>query len=87
MFKDLFQIYKIGKDLGLSKKEVKSLSLFGNSKHPVLYIILMIVSIVATVILIFFLGILAFRRIYPSGALYSSVNEKDFKRNKGINLR
>ncbi|MBY8989551.1 MAG: hypothetical protein KGD58_02260 [Candidatus Lokiarchaeota archaeon] len=84
MIKNSFHLFQIGKELGLTKKEIKNLSLFGNTKHPFLYTIVMIVSIVAFGILIIFLGIQAFRKIYPSGTLYSTVKKEDFKRNKQI---
>ena len=82
MFKDFFQLYQIGKELGLNKKEIKKVFLFDNSKHFILYTILLIVSIVAFEILMIILGIQAFRNTYPSGTLYSTVKKKDFNRSK-----
>ena len=82
MFKDFFQLYQIGMELGLNKKEIKKVFLFDNSKHYILYTILLIVSIVAFGILMIILGIQAFRNTYPSGTLYSTVKKKDFNRRK-----
>ncbi len=82
MFKDFFQLYQIGKELGLNKKEIKNIFLFDNSRHYILYTILLIVSIVAFGILMIILGIQAFRNTYPSGTLYSTVKKKDFNRRK-----
>lgn len=84
MFKDFFQLYQIGKELGLNKKEIKEVFLFDNTKHSILYTILLIVSIVAFGILMIFLGIQAYRNVYPSGTYYSTVKKKDFKRRKRI---
>jgi len=69
-------------ELGLNKKEIKKVFLFDNSKHYILYTILLIVSIVAFGILMIILGIQAFRNTYPSGTLYSTVKKKDFNRRK-----
>jgi len=82
LFKDFFQLYQIGMELGLNKKEIKKVFLFDNSKHYILYTILLIVSIVAFGILMIILGIQAFRNTYPSGTLYSTVKKKDFNRRK-----
>ena len=82
MFKDFFQLYQIGKELGLNKKEIKNIFLFDNSRHYILYTILLIVSIVAFGILMIILGIQANRNTYPSGTLYSTVKKKDFNRRK-----
>ena len=82
MIKDFFQIYKIGKELGLNKKEIKSIFLFNNTKHSLLYTVLIIISIVTFGILIILLGIQISRNLYPSGTLYSTVKEKDFIKRK-----
>ena len=85
MFKDLFQIYKIGKELGLNKKEIKSIFLFNNTKHGILYTILLIISIIAFGVLVIFLGIQVSRNLYPAGTLYSTVKKKDFAKKSEIN--
>ena len=82
MFRDLFQLYQIGRELGLNKKEINSIFLFDKTKHSILYTALLIVSIVAFGILIVILGIQVAKNIYPSGTLYNTVNKKDFKRRK-----
>ena len=84
MIKFSFHLDQIGKELGLNKKEIKELALFGNTKHSILYTILMIVSIVAFGILLIILGKQIFSNIYPSGSLYSTAKKKDFKRRKRI---
>ncbi len=84
MFKGFFQLHQIGKELGLNKKEIKKIFLFDNSKHYILYTILLIVSIVAFGILMIILGIQAYKNTYPSGSYYSTVKKKDFKRRRRI---
>jgi len=82
MFKSFFQLYQIGNELGLNKKEIKEVFLFDNTKHSILYTILLIVSIVAFGILMITLGMQSFRNTYPSGTMYSTVKKKDFNRRK-----
>ena len=83
MFKDLYRFYEIGRELGLTKKEIKSLLLFGKSKHPFLYAILLVLSIFVIGILIY-IGISIERSTYAAGSYYSTVKKKDFKRTKRI---
>lgn len=82
MFKQIFQLYKIGKELGLNKKEINNLLIFDNTKHPTLYLVLLIIAIVATGIIAIILSIVISRNVYPQGALYSTVKRKDFKRKR-----
>jgi len=80
MLKGFFQLYKIGKELGLSKKEINKIFLFDNRKDPLLLKILLVIFIFS------FLGIFVLiilntfsEYIYPTGALYSTVKIEDFK--------
>ncbi len=82
MFKQIFQLYKIGKELGLNKKEINNLLIFDNTKHPTLYLVLLIVAIVGTGIIAIILSIVISRNVYPQGTLYSTVKRKDFKRKR-----
>ena len=82
MLEKLFQLNKIGKELGLSKKQINKILLFDNSRYPLLYKILMIITFVFVGVIIIILGIEASRHIYPAGALYSTVKIKDFKGKK-----
>jgi len=82
MIKDLIQLYKIGKGLGLSKKEVNKVLFYTNTKNKVilLVILLIIFSIVG-----YFIGLFIESTIsntYPSGTKYSTVKIKDFDRKK-----
>jgi len=82
MMKDKIQLFKIGKELGLSKKEINKVLIFGNSKHTLLYKSLLIISFIFFGIIIIILGIEASRNTYAAGTFYSTVKEKDFKGNK-----
>ncbi len=85
MLENFFQLVKIGKELGLSKKEINRVLLFGNSKYSILYILLIIATFIVVGIVIMILGILgiqASRDVYPAGTLYSTVKIKDFKEKK-----
>ena len=80
MLNGFFQFYKIGKELGLSKKEINKIFLFDNRKDPLLLKILLLIFIFS------FLGIFVLiilntfaEYIYPTGALYSTVKIEDFK--------
>ncbi len=82
MLENFFQLVKIGKELGLSKKEINRVLLFGNSKYSILYIFLMIAAFIFIGFVIIVLAINASRNIYPAGTLYSTVKIKDFKGKK-----
>ena len=88
MIKDIIQLFKIGKELGLNKKEINRVLLFDNSKRTLLFISLLIISFIFFGIIIIILGIEAILRIeasrntYASGTYYSTVKEKDFNGNK-----
>ncbi len=82
MLDNFFQLNKIGKELGLSKKEIYSVFLFNDSRYPLFYKILMIIIFIFLGIFIIILGIEASRHIYPAGTLYSTVKIKDYKTKK-----
>ncbi len=85
MLENFFQLVKIGKELGLSKKEINRVLLFGNSKYSILYILLIIATFIVVgivIMILVILGIEASRDVYPAGTLYSTVKIKDFKEKK-----
>ena len=85
MFENILLIYKIGKDLGLSRREINKILLFDNTNHPTLYLVLMIVGIIGAVIIgvaIVIFGIYLSRNTYPAGTLYSTISKKDFRRKR-----
>ena len=82
MMKDIIQLFKIGKEMGLSKKEINKVLIFDNSKHILLYKSLLIISFIFFGILIIILGIEASRNTYAAGTYYSTVKIKDFNEKK-----
>jgi len=85
MIKDIIEFYKIGKELGLTKREITSLFIFKNPRQGILstflYVLLLIIASVFFAILI--VGYIQLERnIYPTGTRYSTVKIKDF-RSKG----
>jgi len=82
MLENFFQLYNIGKELGLSKKEINRVFLFDDSRYPLFFKTLMIIIFIFLGIFIIIIGIEASRHIYPAGTLYSTVKIKDFKGKK-----
>ena len=78
MMKDIIQLFKIGKELGLSKKEINKVLIFDNSKYTLLYKSLLIISFIFFGTIIIILGIEASRNTYAAGTYYSTVKIKDF---------
>ena len=80
--KDLIQLYKIGKELGLSKKEVNKVLFYDNIKNKVILLIILIIifSIVGYFIILFIES--TTHNTYPSGTRYSTVKIKDFDKRK-----
>ena len=82
MMKDVILLFKIGKELGLSKKEIKKVLFYDNSKKN---IILLIISIIFFSIMGYFIVLIiesAIHNTYPSGTKYSTVKIKDFDKKK-----
>jgi len=80
MFDKIFNLYKIGEGLGLSRKEINKVFLFDNSRHSLLYKILLIIAVSFLGFLIVLVGIEISKHIYPAGTLYSTVRVNDFKK-------
>ena len=83
MIENIINIFKIGKELGLTKREISSLLFFKNSKHGTLSIILFIFLVVLTLatlaVLIVFAYIQIERNTYATGTYYSTIKNKDFR--------
>ena len=85
ILKDIIKLYKIGKELGLTRKEINGVLLFKN-RYPLVIVLILIV--ILTVFAVFFWNIALFlymrttEPVYPEGALYSSISIKDFKDKK-----
>jgi len=82
MMKDIIQLFKIGKVLGLSKKEINRVFLFDDKRYSLFYKILLIISFIFFGIIIIILGIEASRNTYAAGTFYSTVRIKDFNERK-----
>ncbi|MFX0002023.1 MAG: hypothetical protein ACFE9C_01150 [Candidatus Hodarchaeota archaeon] len=86
MIDTIFRIYKIGKELGLTKREISSLFFFKNSRGRTFSIVLLVLIIVITIttlsVLTVFVYILIERNTYPTGTKYSTVKISDFRLEK-----
>lgn len=85
MYKEIIQFYRIGKELGLSRREInKILFTRSNDRHSLRLslIILVIIASILIGVFIIFSGLSISRNTYPTGARYSTIKGKDFKRNK-----
>lgn len=80
--KDLIQLFRIGKELGLSKKEVKKALFQGNRKNKIIFLILLIIVFSIVGIFIVVLVESAINNTYPTGTKYSTVKIKDFDNKK-----
>ena len=82
MMKDLIQLHKIGKELGLTKKEINKVLFYDNTKNRVILLIIYIIlfSIVGYFIVLFIE--VAINNTYPSGTKYSTVKIKDYDKKK-----
>ncbi|MHA1240144.1 MAG: hypothetical protein ACTSQU_05055 [Promethearchaeota archaeon] len=82
MMKDLIQLYKIGKELGLSKKEINNVLFYDSTKNRVVLLIISIIifSIVGYFIVLFIESTIS--NTYPTGTKYSTVKIKDFDKKK-----
>lgn len=85
VFKDIFQLYKIGKELGLSRKEINSVLLFKN-RYPLVLALMLIVILSVVAILFWNVALILYAKstepVYPRGTLYSSISLKDFRDKK-----
>ncbi len=86
MISNILNIYKIGKELGLNKKEINRLVFFKNHKYSLLLIILTIITFTFLALIIAFSYVQIDSNTYPIGTKYSTVKIKDFrlKRNKRV---
>ncbi|UCC19797.1 MAG: hypothetical protein JSV62_00535 [Promethearchaeota archaeon] len=85
MFKEIMQIYNIGKDLGLSRKEINS-TLFFKNRFPLIIALMMIIILSVFAIFFWNVALILYGRsiepVYARGTLYSSISLKDFKDKK-----
>ena len=78
MVKDIIQLFTIGKELGLTKKEIKKVLFYNEVKNKVILLIISIImfSIVGYLVVLFIESSIS--NTYPSGTKYSTVKIKDF---------
>jgi len=88
MFKDLTQLYSIGKELGLNKKDINRILVF--QKKHILFFITLIIIIALSVIAFFVWDFVALSYLsnsnstYGHGTFYSSISIKDFRKKNEI---
>ncbi|MFX1468783.1 MAG: hypothetical protein ACFFB8_08970 [Promethearchaeota archaeon] len=82
---DIIQLYKIGKEIGLSRKEINSSLLFKN-RYPLILALLLIIIISVFAILFWNVALIIYAKstepVYARGTFYSSIDLKDFKDKK-----
>ena len=85
IFKDIFQLYEIGKELGLSSKEINSTLLFKN-QYPLILALMIIIILMFFAFIFWDIALLLYMRttepVYTEGTFYSSVSLKEFKDKK-----
>ena len=81
------QLYKIGRDLGLSSKDINKTLFSLESKQKDIFKIIIFLFIIFFSISIFILGINIIESTYPTGTGYSTVNIRDLDRRKRIQRR
>jgi uncharacterized protein YneF (UPF0154 family) len=90
MIGDIIKFYEVGKELGLTKKEINQIMIFDNSKNPYLWR-LMLIAVMLLIIIGWFISFIFITKqmnqinqinenVYPAGTLYSTVKLKDFKK-------
>jgi len=82
MMKDIIQLFKIGKQLGLNRKEINKVLFYDNTRNRVILLIISIIifSIVGYLVVLFIESSIS--NTYPSGTKYSTVKIKDFDKKK-----
>ena len=85
IYKDIFQLYEIGKELGLSRKEINSTLLFKN-QYPLILALMIIIILMFFAFIFWDIALLLYMRttepVYTEGTFYSSVSLKEFKDKK-----
>ena len=85
---ELIQLYKIGRELGLAKKEINKVFSYNNFKGKDLGGIVLIIILIFIVFLVILITLSVPPYIprdnntYQTGTLYSTVRIKDFKERK-----
>ncbi len=84
-----YKIHKIGKEMGLNKKDINNILFYKNDRPIVNSILFWIIFLIIIIVALFTLSIIPLNSImsqdnstYPSGTLYSTVKTSDFKNKK-----
>jgi len=84
MFGEMIRLYKIGRDLGLTEKEMNKFLLFDETKRPNFYrfllLLLLMLFAFSTIIALFILKNYTGGSTYATGTKYSSIGVKDFRK-------
>lgn len=84
MIYDIIRLYRIGKELGLTKKEINKTLIFDNTRRPKVYLVLLFLTLfIIFIFSIFSVSILqsqVFKNTYARGTLYSTIKITDFKK-------
>jgi len=84
MIVDIIKFYEVGKELGLTKKEIIQILIFDDSKYAYLWRFLLILFMLLIIFGWFNSVIFLTRKInenvYPTGTMYSTVKHKDFRK-------
>jgi hypothetical protein len=82
VFKEILHNYKIGKDLGLSQKEINNTLLF-RDRYPLVIALMLLIVLMVFATIFWNVALILYAQsiepVYPRGTLYSSINIKDFK--------
>lgn len=84
MIDDIIRLYKVGKELGLTRKEISKILLFDNTKRPRVYnLLLLLILFLIIIFSVFSVHVLSryvANNTYARGTLYSTIRIKDFKK-------
>ena len=82
MINDIIRLYKVGKELGLTRKEINKVLLFDKSKRPIFYnfllLLILLLIIIFSVFSVLTLSRYVANNTYAKGTLYSTIEVKDF---------
>ncbi|MFX1494841.1 MAG: hypothetical protein ACFFBZ_11210 [Promethearchaeota archaeon] len=86
MISDIIRLYRIGRELGLSKKDLNKILLFDDTKRPkvntLLLFLILFLGLILSMVIAFTLLSYVGKNTYPTGARYSTVRINDFKKER-----
>lgn len=78
----MYQLFKIGRELGLTKKEIIRVLFLDNTRNKVILVIILIIIFFIFGYFIILIVESAISNTYPTGARYSTVKLKDFDKKR-----